>query len=203
MSPFSNATGHSVPAGRSTQNGVTLVELIIAIVIISIAAVALLQGLGFQTLRNVDPMIQSQSQALARHYLEETLSRSFFDPSDDPRADPSVSQAQAVTAATDTTSRDNDPVNRIAFDNVFEYHNYNQPAQTTNGTPIDELSDYQIGIQIDRSEGMTLGTLTNPALTCPPEILLITVTVTDARGQSTVLQGYRTSYFDSADRYGC
>jgi MSHA pilin protein MshD len=182
---------------------VTLVEMVIAIVIISIAAVALLQGLGFQTVRNVDPMIQSQAQALAKQYLEEAMSRSFFDPATDPRVFPSVNQATAVSSASDTTSSTADATNRIAFNNVFEFNSYDQPVQEPDGTPITELSGFQIEIEVDNSAGLTLGTFSNPAATCPPMVMQITVTVTDPRGQSTVLTGYRTSYFDAATRYGC
>lgn len=187
----------------ANQSGVTLVEMIIAIVIISIASVALLQGLGLQTQRNVDPMIQTQAQALARQFLDEAMSRTFFETSADPRVDPSISQAEALDSATDTSARDNNATNRLAFNNIFEYQDYNQPAQNIDGSSIDELSGYQINIDIDHSPGLILGTITNPVASCPPAIFLITVTVTDPRGQSVQLQGYRASYFDSQSRYGC
>ena len=119
------------------QKGVTLVELIIAIVIISIAAVALLQGLGIQTGRNVDPMIQSQSQALAKQYLLEVLSKSFFDPSADPRLDPTLSQTAINTGITDQT-RLGSP-SRMAWNNIYEYHNYSGAIREVAGPLITEL----------------------------------------------------------------
>lgn len=197
----------SPPSRLVKQQGVTLVELIIAIVIISVAAVALLQGLGFQTSRNVDPMIQSQSQALARQYLDEVMSRSFFDPANDPRLNPGVSQALAASAESDSTARTLDATNRQLFDNIFEYNGYNQTPQSLDGTPIVELAGYQIAITVDSSIGLTLGTISNSAdassNACPAEVMLITVTVTDPRNQVTSLQGYRTSYFDSGQYAGC
>lgn len=197
---------HSPQPATKHQSGVTLVELIIAIVIISIASVALLQGLGLQTQRNVDPMIQSQANALARQYLEEALSRSFFDPTADPRVDPSITQAQATAAVRDISSRTANPTNRLAFNNVYEYNGFSQPIQAPNGTAIPELSGYSVSISVDLSGGLTLGSVNNPADTnnCPASIMLVTVTVSDPRGQLTVLNGYRTSYFDTSSRYtGC
>jgi MSHA pilin protein MshD len=185
------------------QRGVTLVEMVIAIVIISIAAVALLQGLGFQTGRNVDPMIQSQSQALASQYLDEVLGKSFFDPSNDPRLNPSLSRDNARAGSEDTSARDLDGDNRILFDNVYEYQGYDEPVQNRDGSAIAELAGYQIAITIDNSVGLALGGLTNPGALCPPVVMLVTVTVTDPRGQTTQLQGYRTSYFDRPATWSC
>ncbi len=185
------------------QTGVTLVELIIAIVIISIASVALLTGLGFQTARNVDPMIQSQAQMLAKQYLSEVLSKPFFDPSADPRLSPSVSRDAADDSAADTTARDSNATNRLLFDNIFEYNGFNQPTQELDGTAVPELAGYQISISIDDSVGLTLGTLANPGTLCPPDILRVDVTVTDPRGQQTQLSGYRTSYFARPASWSC
>ena len=133
------------------QTGVTLVELIIAIVIISIASVALLTGLGFQTARNVDPMIQSQAQMLASQYLKEVMAKSFFDPSADPRLSPSVSRDDADDSAADNTASSANATNRLLFNNLFEYNNYNQPARELDGTLIPALAGYQISIEIDDS----------------------------------------------------
>ena len=179
------------------QQGVTLVELVIAIVIISIASVALLQGLGFQTGRNVDPMIQSQAQALAKQYLQEVLSKSFFNTGADPRVDPTLTQTQINTGITDQT-RNGSPA-RVAWDNIYEYHNYSSAiVDVMTGAAVSELSSYQVSITVDISAGLTLHTFTNSSVVnCPPQIALVTVNITDPRNQITSLAGYRTSYWDS------
>ena len=133
----------------TAQKGVTLVELIIAIVIISIAAVALLQSLGFQTIRNVDPMIQSQAQALARQYLEEVLSKPFFDPSADPRLNRFLSQAQANASVTDSDESTANPTNRTSWNNIWEYDGYSDVPRGINGTAIDELGSFTVDIDVD------------------------------------------------------
>lgn len=55
------------PAG---QRGMTLVELVISIVIIGIAAAALFGAMASITARSADPMLRQQSLAIAEGYLE-------------------------------------------------------------------------------------------------------------------------------------
>ncbi len=180
---------------HSKQNGVTLVELIIAIVIISIAAVALLKGLGQQTRANVDPMIQSQAQLLAKQYLSEVLSKSFFDPSADPRLKPNLSDTAINNSVRDQTGRAGSS-NRLNWNNIYEYQGYDNSVSALDGSAIPALSRYRVAITINIEAGLSLGTLSNSAATCPPIIALITVTITDPRNQTTNLSGYRTSYYD-------
>lgn len=52
------------------QHGMTLVELIITIVIIGIAAAALFSAMASITARSADPMLQQQSLFIAETYLE-------------------------------------------------------------------------------------------------------------------------------------
>ena len=62
------------------QTGTTLIELVIAIVIISIASSAVLMALSTSVASSADPMIRHQAVAIAEAYLEEVALRSFADP---------------------------------------------------------------------------------------------------------------------------
>ena len=53
------------------QRGMTLVELVIAIAIIGIAAAALYSAMASLAGRSADPMLRQQSLLLAEAYLEE------------------------------------------------------------------------------------------------------------------------------------
>ena len=60
-----------------TQRGMTLVELVITIVIIGIAAAALFSAMAAITGRSADPMLRQQSLALAEAYLEAINTRPY------------------------------------------------------------------------------------------------------------------------------
>ena len=185
------------------QVGVTLVELVIAIVIISIAAVALLQTLGSQTIRNVDPMIQSQAQLLARQYLQEVSSKSFFDGAADPRLIPTLTRTQINDSVIDKTQSGSP--SRIAWDNIYEYEGYNQSGiLDVSGVAISAFANFTVDIAIDISDSVAINGLANSSTAnCPPRFMLISVTITDARGYNTSLSGYRASYWQPPASWGC
>ncbi|HUR40505.1 MAG TPA: prepilin-type N-terminal cleavage/methylation domain-containing protein [Verrucomicrobiae bacterium] len=62
------------------QRGVNLIELIIAIVVISIAATGVLLVYASAVRHSADPMVQQQALAVAEGYLDEILARPVADP---------------------------------------------------------------------------------------------------------------------------
>ena len=70
-----------------SSNGFTLIELIVAIVILSIGTAAFLTLITNTTRNSVDPQIRVQGNAIARAYLEEIMLSSFCDPDWDPNLD--------------------------------------------------------------------------------------------------------------------
>lgn len=62
------------------QSGVTLVELILSIVIISIALTGVFTVMNLTVSRSADPVIQHQKVAIAESYLEEILLQSYTNP---------------------------------------------------------------------------------------------------------------------------
>jgi MSHA pilin protein MshD len=130
---------------RARQYGVNLVELLISIVIISIACTGVLLVYA-QTVRfSADPMIQTQALAIAEAYLDEILSR----PADDP------------TTGTETGgSEEGDPslaASRPLLDDVKDYNGLsNNPPQDQSGTvadfaPVDgqpDLAGYQVDVTV-------------------------------------------------------
>lgn len=82
------------PSRQSNQRGLTLVELILFIVIVSVALAGVLTVLNIAARSSVDPMVTKQMMAIAEALLEEVQMKAFTycDPND----------ANAATAA-DTT----------------------------------------------------------------------------------------------------
>jgi MSHA pilin protein MshD len=66
--------------GGRRERGATLIELVISIVVIAIAASAVLGVLSRTAGRSADAMVLSQAVAIAEAYLEEIQLRSFVDP---------------------------------------------------------------------------------------------------------------------------
>jgi MSHA pilin protein MshD len=62
------------------QRGLTLIEVVTSIVIISLAAAALLGVMGFLAKSSGISLAQAQAQAIAGTYLNEALSKPFTDP---------------------------------------------------------------------------------------------------------------------------
>lgn len=67
------------------QAGVTLFELVIAMVIIGIAAAAVLSVYTTTVKASADPMIRQQAIAVAEAYMDEIMSRPFRGTTDNPR----------------------------------------------------------------------------------------------------------------------
>ena len=62
------------------QSGVTLVELILSMVIISIALTGVFSVMNLTVSHSADPVVQHQAISIAEAYLEEILLRSVIDP---------------------------------------------------------------------------------------------------------------------------
>jgi MSHA pilin protein MshD len=65
---------------KHLQTGVTLVELILSMVIISIALTGVLTVMNLTVSHSADPVVRHQSLAIAESYLEEILLQSYANP---------------------------------------------------------------------------------------------------------------------------
>jgi len=65
------------PMARRQARGVTLIELVLSIVIVAIAASAILGLLSFSARSSADAMIRNQAVAIAQAYLEEIRFKAF------------------------------------------------------------------------------------------------------------------------------
>lgn len=98
------------------RRGFTLIELVIAIVVLSIGATTLLTLIINTTRDSADPVIQEQAFAIAQSYMEEILTHPFCDPdfSTDCRTD--CFDANACTACSLSEG------SRSLFDDVCDYN---------------------------------------------------------------------------------
>ena len=68
------------PGIRNRSHGATLVELVIAIVVVAIAVASVLGLLSEISVRTAAAMTATQAESIASAYLDEALSKAFTDP---------------------------------------------------------------------------------------------------------------------------
>jgi MSHA pilin protein MshD len=159
---------HSAAAlARKRQSGVTILELVIAIVVVGIALGGTMLTIEQAARRSADPMLQRQAISIAEAYLEEILQKDFLDPDDE------------TLCPTAEATRD-------LYDNVCDYDNLDDTgARNQAGTAASGLSAYRIEIDIDTTA--TLGSLTSSA-----DVIRVDARVTDPMGRTLLVSGYRT-----------
>ena len=186
------------------QRGLTLIELLVFIIVVSVAIVGVLAVLNFTVRHSADPLVRKQVIAIAESILTEIEQQpfTFCDP-DDPNA------ATAANVAGCTTSQDNGgaafsgPIpateSRYSatdpFDNVADYGGFTMPGGgcpniclpgDTSGTG---LTGYTVAVTITRV-GATAQFPSVPL----DAALQIDVLVTGPGNTAITLTGYRTRY---------
>ena len=91
----------SIESARTRQAGVTLVELIMFIVIISIALAGILQIMRFTTANSADPLRRKQALMVAEALLEEVRLAGFT------YCDPSSENADTATSTAECNVKEN------------------------------------------------------------------------------------------------
>jgi MSHA pilin protein MshD len=151
----------------TNQRGVSLVELIMFIVIVSTAMVGILSVIKVTNAHSADPLIHKQAVAIAESLLEEVELQDFV----------AASGAGATTAVTTTNRTTN-------YHIVTDYNNFSMTGITLlDGTSPTGLANYKSKVVVTNA---TIGTVASA--------VLITVTVSEPTGVTVQLDGYRTAY---------
>ncbi len=146
------------------QSGGTLIELVIAIVIISISVSAILMALSTSLAQSADPMIRHQAVSLAEAYLEEIALKPF--------ADPDGVDGEA--------SRD-------LFDDVDDYNGLvDVGARDQFNVALADLEDYTVTVAVTASSAL-------PSI-ASTDLFLISVTITHAAQIDFTISAYRANF---------
>ena len=165
--------GRSDPALRGRSAGASLVELVVAIVVVGVVASAALGVLGRHLLGSTDPMMMQQALAVARGLLDEVLAQGTDTTDPDGGADgfgPEAGEARGSATS--------------PFDHVNDYHGYTMSAGIVafDGTPVAGLENF----------GATVQVVAQSIAGVPASSgYWVTVTVTAPGGASIVLEGFR------------
>ena len=177
---------------RRRQRGVSLIELIMFIVIVSVALAGILLVMNVTTRNSADPLVRKQALAIAESLLEEVelMPFTFCDP-DDANAATATSPAACATTveAIGPEPGETRYSNLTPFDNVNDYHGFDSVAdggiKDISGGPIAALSGYSASIDVSNA------TLPNVAA---GDALLVRVTADGPGGLQTIVEGIRTRY---------
>ena len=148
--------------------GVTLVELIVALVIMGVALAGMVAVYTATTRSSVDPVVAQQMQAIADNLMEEILMKPF---------------AKGPGAGA-----------RINFDDVLDYKGYDSgTAGVTNveGTVIPGLERYEVVVAVDDKATMP-GVPSGQAMLVTVTVIDLRASP-NAPGSRLVLTGWRTN----------
>lgn len=192
-----------------SSRGISLIELIVFMVIISVGLAGILSVMNITTRASADPLAQKQALAIAEAYLEEVLAMPFTycDPDDANAAtaqstagvnpaDPTrcANTLEAIGAEGETRGSGTTP-----YDNVNDYNSLAAGAPANvDGTAISGLGAYTVSVAV-AADALAASSATVAASdgNGRPQSLRVTVTVTGP-GTTVVLDGYRTRYAPNA-----
>ena len=148
------------------QRGVSLIELIMYIVIVSTAIIGILSVMNVISKNSADPVIHKQALAIADSLLEEIELQDFA-------AASGTTSAGAVNSGNRTSG----------YHVVNEYNGFAMnPFTSLNGST---LSGYSTSVSV---QNVVLGSIASASA------VLIAVTVTDPSGNTLEMDGYRTAF---------
>ena len=163
---------------RPARRGFSLIEVTVAMVILSVMMVAALRGLGSTARMRLADADSARREALARDMLGEVMQQLYEDPALD-----AGSFGKSVAEAA--------PGNRSLYDDVDDYHNWvGLPPQNKDGSVIANSAGWQRRVQVGWSPGPNL----TDASGSDTRLKWIKVTVTDATGRKTKLYGLRSAH---------
>ncbi len=171
------------------QSGITLVEQIVFIIIVSVGVIGLVSVMGPMVQRSADPMRTKQMAAIAESLLSEVLHQPFTwcDP-EDANASSALSYAGCASNPQTTPAVGEGRYGTgpgTVYDNVADYGGWGM-NDINDAAGANAMVGYQANVAVAQA-GIALGLADNSAA--------LAVTVTISRdGETFALTGYRFRY---------
>jgi MSHA pilin protein MshD len=187
--------GHLPRGARVLRHGLSLIELLIFIGIVSVALAALVRVFVQATVASADPLVMRQALAIAESLLEEVQLMPFtFCDSEDANVETATSPAGCAGAPEAPGPEAGETRTGLpSFDHVNDYHGLVLAGGITDltGTPVTGLGAYGASVSVAAAPLHTLTAASGDALK-------ISVTVTGPGGVGLTLVGYRSRHAPNA-----
>jgi len=185
----------SHPSRQRPQQGLSLIELILFIVVVSAALAGVLRVFLQAGASSADPQVQRQALAIAESLMAEVQLMPFtFCDGDDLNLDTAESTAgcSSQVEAIGPEAGEN-RYSTPQFDNVNDYHGFAMSGgiRDINNLAVNGLEGYSASVQVTNS---ALGSISQAS----GDALMITVSVTGPHGSQIQLSGFRTRYAPQA-----
>lgn len=184
---------------RGHQHGVTVIEIIMFMLIIGVAATGVMNMVSVASRSSSDPLVRKQALAIAESLMEEVRLMPFtYCDGDDPAVSTAVNLAACTIpetlppGAAELAQGETRYSNVVPFDHVNDYNGFAMAAGVLDmtGAPVAGLDRYTANVTI---LPQTIGGIPLVA-NGGPQVLRITVTVVAPGGLNVRLDSYRTRY---------
>ncbi|MDR9424110.1 MAG: type II secretion system protein [Marinobacter sp.] len=166
----------------SCQQGATLVELIMTIVIISVAIAGVVGAFSLMTGRSADPLNQSRAVALSQLYMDEIFAKKFAEGS------PVGGGAVDSNGDADCSDPGDDGESRSTFNDVDDYHGlFDDPPRNSEEVTLGGYSGFTVSISV-QCDGSQFGFSENY------QAKRVDITIADPSGNNYVFSAYRGNF---------
>ena len=133
-----------ISTNSKKQQGVTLIELVISIVVLSIAMVAMMNSFSLSMSHSADPLWRSKTLKLTQLYLDEILAKNY-DELTPVGGMPFVANPSCASLGPDGAET------RATYDDVDDYHGISgsAPINQTGGSLDSSYDDYLISVTVE------------------------------------------------------
>ncbi|MFH2211245.1 MAG: hypothetical protein ABIJ01_06370 [Pseudomonadota bacterium] len=175
------------------QSGISLIEVIVFIVVVSVGVVGLMSVLSSSMKHSADPMLRKQALAVAEAVLEEVTLMPFTD-CDPDGYDPATGICTQVEAMGKETGEVRGSA-ATPFDNVNDYNTFELNAGDADiGGTVIVPAGYKATVTVAQDASFGVAGAFLPAA----DVLRISVTVVYFGGNDSItLEAYRTRYAPS------
>jgi len=165
---------------KLVNRGFTLVETIVAMLIISIAALAMASALGFAFSRSSDGLLEARVVYIAQAYLEEIQARRYDEATPSGGTPPCQTLAPCSALGPDLESREN-------YDDIDDYNGLlDAPPRDALNQVMSDFSGFSVAVAVDYADAAQIAAWGLDDAT-DAKIVSVTVTTPDGRSRPFIM----------------